>query len=184
MRFAGHLLRSMSARRRAHQLRSNGIALVCSNWRAQIARDVVDLVATACASDGTPMVQARVRARKALVTVDAADCADVRVNDLTVGERLRVGLAAALVREPRLLLVDEPAVLPNPLEAEELYALLRSLAQELTLVIASESLAALTGAKRMMAVLSGEVRPMDQEGLVVPFPAAAVARARTGDASR
>lgn len=185
VRFAGRSFGGMSARERAHQLRSGGIALVCSNWRAQIARHVVDLVATACASDGTPIVQARMRARKALTLVGAGDCADTPVNDLTLGERLRVGLAVALVRKPRVLLVDEPAVLPNPLEGEELYELLRSLgeAQKLTVVIASESLVALTGAQRMMAVSSGEVRSLDQSGLVVPFPAAAVARARA-DAGR
>jgi ABC-type methionine transport system ATPase subunit len=185
--FAARSLTRMSARERSHQLRRHGIALVCSDWRAQIARRVVDLVATACGGDGTPMVEARTRARKALSLVGAADSADVAVNQLTLGERLRVGVAVALVREPRLLLIDEPAVLPNPLEGEELYVLLRELGKErkLAVVIASESLAALNGAERMMAISSGEVRSMDQSGMVVQFPGAAIARAaRAGDARR
>jgi ABC-type methionine transport system ATPase subunit len=185
--FADRSLTRMSARERSHQLRRGGIALVCSDWRAQVARRVVDLVATACGGDGTPMVEARMRARKALSLVGAGDSADVAVNQLTLGERLRVGVAVALVREPRLLLIDEPAVLPNPLEGEELYTLLRELGQErkLAVVIASESLAALNGAERMMAISSGEVRSMDQSGTVVRFPSAAVERAdRTGDARR
>jgi ABC-type methionine transport system ATPase subunit len=185
--FADRSLTRMSARERSHQLRRGGIALVCSDWRAQIARRVVDLVATACGGDGTPMVEARTRARKSLSLVGAADSADVAVNQLTLGERLRVGVAVALVREPRLLLIDEPAVLPNPLEGEELYTLLRELGQErrFAVVIASESLAALTGVERMMAISSGEVRSMDQSGTVVQFPGPGVARAdRAGNARR
>jgi predicted ABC-type transport system involved in lysophospholipase L1 biosynthesis ATPase subunit len=184
--FAGRSLSRMSARERAHQLRSGGIALVDSDWRPQIAGRVVDLVATACGGDGTPMVEARTRARKTLSHVGSGDCADTPANRLTVGERLRVGLAVALVREPRLLLVDEPGVLPSPPEAEELYALLRSLGAErkLAVVIASENLAALSGARRMMAVSNGEVRSMDRSGTVVPFPAATAAHMRASDAHR
>jgi ABC-type cobalamin/Fe3+-siderophores transport system ATPase subunit len=183
--FDGRSLVSMSARERARQLRSGGIALVSSEWRTQIVRPVVELVATACASDGTPMPEARTRARKALSRADVAECADVWVDQLTLGERLRVGLAMALVREPRLLIVDEPGVLPSPFESDELYALLRSLGDErdLAVVIASENLAALVGTRRTMAVSGGTVRSMDQEGVIVPFPDRPISRAsRVNDA--
>jgi ABC-type cobalamin/Fe3+-siderophores transport system ATPase subunit len=183
--FDGCALRGMSARERARQLRGGGIALVSSGWRTQIVRPVIELVATACASDGTPMRHARSLARKALARVGAAECADVRTDRLTLGERLRAALAMALVREPRLLLVDEPAVLPSPLESNELYTLLRSFGEErgLAVVIASENLAALSGASRTMAVSGGEVRSMDEDGVVVPFPVSPAPRApRAGDA--
>jgi ABC-type cobalamin/Fe3+-siderophores transport system ATPase subunit len=170
--FDGQCVSAMSARKRSRLLRRGGIALASSEWRSQIVRPVVELVATACASDGTPMPEARARARRALARVDATECADVWADQLTVGERLRVVLAMALVREPRLLLFDEPAVLPNPLEGEELYRLLRSLGEDrdLAVVVASENLAASAGATRTMAVSGGEVRSMDEQGVLLRFP--------------
>jgi predicted ABC-type transport system involved in lysophospholipase L1 biosynthesis ATPase subunit len=176
--FDGQRVSGMSARKRSRLLRRGGIALVSSGWRTQIVRPVVELVATAGASDGTPMREARTLARKVLGRVEVADCADERTDRLTLDERLRVALAMALVREPRLLLVDEPAVLPSPLEGDKLYDLLRSLGGErnLAVVIASENLAALSGTVRTMAVSSGEVRSMDQDGVVVRLPTASTSR--------
>jgi tetraprenyl-beta-curcumene synthase len=54
------------------------------------------LVATAGASDGTPMREARTLARRALGQVEATDCADAQTDRLTLGERLRVALATGL----------------------------------------------------------------------------------------
>jgi putative ABC transport system ATP-binding protein len=183
--FEGQLVTAMSARRRARLLRREGIALASSEWRPQLIRPAVELVATACASDGTAMTNARLRARYALRRVEAADCADTSVDRLSAGQRLRICLAMALVREPRLLLVDEPAVLPSPMESEDLYSLLRSLGEErdLAVVIASEDLTPLVGTCRRMIISSGQVRSMDAEGVVVRLPVAPPSNAtRAGDA--
>jgi hypothetical protein len=76
-------------------------------------------------------------------------------------------------------------VLPGPLESSELSSLLQSLGEDpdLAVVIASESLAALSGTSRTMAVSSGEVRSMDRDGILVRFPGPSAPRARSaGDA--
>ncbi|MGH2854772.1 MAG: ATP-binding cassette domain-containing protein [Solirubrobacteraceae bacterium] len=178
--FDGRAVTPMSSRERSWLLRGGGVALVSSEWRPQVNRHTVDLVATACMSDGTPLHEARRRARRALALVDAGEQAYVRADRLALAERIRVGLAMALVREPRLLIVDEPAVLPSPSESEALYRLLRSLGRgrDIAVVIASEDLAAIHGARRIMSVSHGAVRSMDEPGVVVPFPER---QARMGD---
>ncbi len=83
-------------------------------------------------------------------------------------------LARALVREPRLLLVDEPASVPSLSERDALYGLLREVtrATGTTLVIASEEMAPLHGAEVVMSVGDGELCSTDERGTVVHFPGA------------
>lgn len=70
-----------------------------------------------------------------LEQVGLAHAADRRVKTYSKGMRQRLGLAQALLGEPRLLLLDEPTVGLDPIATQDLYALIDSLRQQGTSVI-------------------------------------------------
>lgn len=66
-----------------------------------------------------------------------ADLLDQQVSSLSGGERMRVSLALALARRPKVLIADEPLVGLAPMDQELLADFLRGMAREGTAVITS-----------------------------------------------
>jgi NitT/TauT family transport system ATP-binding protein len=64
---------------------------------------------------GVPSSEARARAQKWLARVGLASFADRYPHMLSGGQRKRVGLAQVLIRDPKILLMDEPF---GPLDAQ------------------------------------------------------------------
>jgi ABC-type methionine transport system ATPase subunit len=147
-----HDLAKVSADKRAALRRRRGIALVSCDWRPVASVPVVAHVARPLYSSRLKMGEAERCAHQALEWVEASHLGHRMTDRLSISERVRVELARALVREPRLLLVDEPAVLPRPSDAREFYALLHGLPKrfDLALLVASEEVTALRGAHRVM----------------------------------
>jgi ABC-2 type transport system ATP-binding protein len=76
----------------------------------------------------------RVRAALAQVGLDATD---VPAGGYSAGMRQRLGLAAALLRSPRLLVLDEPTSSLDPAGTRDVRALMRQLAETGTTVVLS-----------------------------------------------
>jgi ABC-type ATPase involved in cell division len=172
----------LSGDARAELLRAHGIGFVSSDWRPSVSQTAIEYVAVSLLADSLSLGRARHVARQQLERMGVLNCAHMFTDRLSLGEALRVSLAQALVREPRLLLVDEPAVLPSPSERHELYGLLTSLGRSSApaVLVASEDVGIVRRARRMMTIGAGTLRSMDKEGEVVSFPRGRVSDGRSG----
>jgi ABC-2 type transport system ATP-binding protein len=85
--------------------------------------------------------EAASRIDSALDTVELADRAKDRVGGYSHGMKQRLGIAAALLREPRLMLLDEPATGLDPAGMRDMRALIRRLsASGMTVMLSSHQL--------------------------------------------
>jgi ABC-type lipoprotein export system ATPase subunit len=171
--FDGRMLNEMTSGERGHLLRGDLAFMASGDWRPNLGESVVDHVATSLGSEGLTVRDARRRALGALERVGvSATGGEEAAGSLSLAERTLVMLARALVREPRLLLVDEPAVMPNLGDRDRFYVLLRELVRErnMALLVASEEMGALQGAGVMMSISDGEVCTTEKRGTVVPLP--------------
>lgn len=87
-----------------------------------------------------PRTKRAAAVERALETCWLRDVRDRRVGTLSKGYRQRVGLGAALVHEPAVLLLDEPTSGLDPAQIIETRALLRSLAGRHTVILSSHIL--------------------------------------------
>nr|WP_237728137.1 ABC transporter ATP-binding protein [Cellulomonas sp. APG4] len=85
---------------------------------------VLDEVALPLENRGVPAAEIGPRVRRALADVDAEHLAHRRVSTLSGGEQQRVALAAVLVADPAVLLLDEPTSMLDPVAAARVLRLL------------------------------------------------------------
>nr|BFE86560.1 ABC transporter ATP-binding protein [Planobispora longispora] len=74
---------------------------------------------------GIPMREVERRAEELLRVMDLADSADKLVVDYSTGMRKKIGLAAALLHNPKVLFLDEPFEGVDPVSANTLVEVLR-----------------------------------------------------------
>ena len=74
---------------------------------------------------------------RSIAAVDLADHADQVVGNLSGGQRSRASLAVALLKQPDLLVLDEPTVGLDPVLREELWGLFHRIAAEGAAVLVS-----------------------------------------------
>lgn len=85
---------------------------------------VLDEVALPLENRGVPSAEIGARVERALRAVDAEHLARRRVSGLSGGEQQRIALAAVLVGDPAVLLLDEPTSMLDPVAASRVLRLL------------------------------------------------------------
>jgi putative ABC transport system ATP-binding protein len=181
VRLDGSALDDLPAGQRTRRLRTVG--LVPKRWRVARGKPVLDHVALPLLAEGRPLMTAMAKAHEAIERVGAGHCASATVDELTPGEEARVALAQALVRKPRVLLVDELGVLAGgPGERDELLRLLRAIAAErprLALLVTARDVTGVAGASRVLTLDAGVLRGATGPAgaAVLPFPKRAIAAA-------
>ena len=86
------------------------------------------------------------RIDEVLSTVRLDDRADRKVGGFSSGMRQRLGLAASLLRRPRLLLLDEPTIGLDPAGARDMLSVVKTLAADgVTVLVSSHNMSELEG---------------------------------------
>jgi putative ABC transport system ATP-binding protein len=108
---------------------------------------------------GAGSAERRQRTTKALGLVGLGDRAQHLPSELSGGQQQRVAIARALVKDPKVLLADEPAGNLDEDTRDEIIALLEDLwrSRGLTLVLVSHDSQVVRGAQRIGVMMSGRL---------------------------
>lgn len=107
---------------------------------------------------GLPRHRLGAEVERILDLVDLTSHASNRVDTLSGGQLSRVSLGAALVGEPRLLVLDEPTVGLDPVLRRDLWNLFRRLAtSSVTLLVSSHVMDEATRCDRLLLMREGEI---------------------------
>lgn len=116
---------------------------------------------------GLPADRLRRRAAAVLDLVRLADRRDSRVSELSGGMQRRVSLAAALLADPDLLLLDEPTVGVDPELRAEFWSHFRALTSEgRTIVMTTHYMEEATGCDRVALLHAGQLLAYDPPATV------------------
>ena len=84
--------------------------------------------------------------------------ADMRVSDLSHGERKQLELAIALATAPRMLLLDEPMAGLGPVESTQMISILQGLRGEMAMLLVEHDMKAVFAlADRLSVLVSGAI---------------------------
>ncbi|SDW24893.1 ABC-2 type transport system ATP-binding protein [Saccharopolyspora shandongensis] len=97
---------------------------------------------------------------RSLRRVGLGDRADEKLKRLSGGMRRRVGIAQAIVNDPRLLLLDEPTAGLDPEQQDEFRELLRELGRDRCVVLATHLMGDAEACDRVLVLDAG--RPVFQ----------------------
>lgn len=141
------------------ELRLRTFGFVFQQFNLIPTLSAVDNVGSAIAPLGIPDADARARSLALLEEVGLADRASHLPSQLSGGEQQRVAIARALVKEPRVILADEPTGNLDSTTGADIVALLSRLAAAhgATVIVATHDRALADLAPRRVSLRDGRV---------------------------
>jgi zinc transport system ATP-binding protein len=94
---------------------------------------------------------------QALRLVNMQHLASQSIGELSGGQRQRVYIARALVAEPKILLLDEPTASVDPQTSTSIYELLRDLNQQVTILMISHDMSAISSYVKTIGCLNHQL---------------------------
>ena len=147
------------------EIRAARVGFVFQTFNLIPTLSAIENVEAALVPLRTPPVQRRERAAEALAAVGLADRAGHLPSELSGGQQQRVGIARALVKEPSVVLADEPTGNLDVDTRDELLSLLEQVwtANQLTLVLVTHDSAVAARAERVAVMYDGQlsINPTD-----------------------
>ena len=165
------------------QLRRN-VGMVFQNPDNQIVANVVeDDVAFAPENLGVEPKEIRRRVDEALKLVGMYDKRQHAPHLLSGGQKQRVAIAGVIAMEPKIIVLDEPTAMLDPIGREEVISTITRLCREkgMTVVLITHHMDECVGADRLIVMSNGrivadglpaevfaDIDLMEREGLAVP----------------
>lgn len=139
--------------------RNKKIGFVFQTFNLQPTYNALENVALPLVFARVPFGKRSQIAKEALETVGLGDRVRHKPSELSGGERQRVGIARALVNNPKILLADEPTGNLDSKARERIMELLAELNKErgLTLLLVTHDLESAKSADRMLHMRDGQI---------------------------
>jgi len=158
VRFRGHRVDGLGEREAA-LLRRDAIGFVFQSFNLVPVMTVTDNVDYPLFLAGVPARERRERVAQMLQAVGLAEHARHRPDALSGGQRQRVAIARALVKQPALVIADEPTASLDSHTADQVLDLMRECghAQGAAFLVATHDTRALRRCDRVIALRDGRV---------------------------
>jgi ABC-2 type transport system ATP-binding protein len=117
----------------------------------------------ACRLKGIPNRFVKDKILEACRKTDVSDVRGRLIKNLSKGYRQRVGLAQAMLGDPKLLILDEPTSGLDPLQANSLREVIRELGKEQAVLLSSHILSEVTAVCRRLLIMNDGALAADGE---------------------
>ena len=123
---------------------------------------VIEYLNFICDLKGVNKKERKAQLAKILSMVKIVDVADRLIGNLSKGYKQRVGIAQAMVGNPEILILDEPTVGLDPNQIREIRKLIRTLANDHTIILSSHILSEVQAVcDRVVIINKGKVAAID-----------------------